>query len=180
MDEEKRLILDIQKNQSRIASDILVRAYYKEIYIYVYRQLNNKEDSMDTTQEIFISMLKSINSYNFEISSFRTWLYTIATNKVIDFRRKFKSISLSIDELEISDSLDNELIYENLDLLEKIENYVSDFDKNTQIIFRMHIYDGRTFKEIGNILDESEGTVKSRFYRLQKKIKEEFKDYERF
>ena len=178
MDEESRLIRKIQKNKSRRAADLLVRKYYQEIYVYVYRQVGNKEDSMDISQEIFIGMLQTIDFFDNKQSSFRTWLYRIATNKVIDFRRKFKPITLSLDELEIEDATDHLKHLEESDLLARIEEYVSSFDDSTQTIFRLHIYDDRTFIEIAGITGLPESSVKSRYYRLQKKIRKEFSDYE--
>ena len=106
MDEDTKTILKIQRHQSKRAADLLVRKYYQEIYAYIYRQISNKADSLDLTQEIFISALQTIIYYDPEKSTFRTWLYRIATNKVIDFRRKYKPVILSVDEIEIEDTPD--------------------------------------------------------------------------
>ena len=69
---ENRLIWRIQKRGSRHSADELIRLYYREIYAYAYKQLGEKEQAMDITQEIFISILKSIMSFNSEKSNFRT------------------------------------------------------------------------------------------------------------
>lgn len=106
MDKDLRLIKKIKKRNSRSAADELIFNYYKEIYIYVYKQTNDKELSMDLTQEIFISMLKTLNTYDKSKASFRTWLYIIFTNKVVDcFKSKSYRYS-TIEEKEIEDSGD--------------------------------------------------------------------------
>lgn len=176
MDEENRLILKIQRYRSKRAADLLVRRYYQEIYVYVYRQTNRKEDALDLTQDIFISALQTIGYYDPAISTFRTWLYRIATNKVIDFRRKYKPVILSMDEIEMQDAIDYTLQFQSSQLLKEIEKYVSRFDDLSQMIFRLHIYDDQSFKEISETSGLSESTVKSKFYRLQKRIREEFRD----
>lgn len=84
MQEELKWIKHIQKRHSRKDAERLIQKYYDEIYIYVYRQTGNKEDSLDLTQEIFIAVLRSISNYQSDKASFRTWLYRIATNKIID------------------------------------------------------------------------------------------------
>lgn len=56
------LIKKIQKKQDRRAADELIRLYYKEIYVYVFKQLSAKETAMDVTQEIFLSMLQTIGN----------------------------------------------------------------------------------------------------------------------
>lgn len=178
MNDDNKLILKIQKRRSRHASDLLVRQYYREIYVYVFRQLGNKDDAMDLTQDIFISVLQTIDYYDQNKSTFRTWLYRISTNKVIDFRRKHKPVILSVDEIEIEDTTDFSLRIQQSQSLKLIDDYVSGFDDRTQMIFRLHIYDDQTFREIAEATDMPEASVKTRFYRLQKHIREEFGDYE--
>lgn len=178
MDDESRLILKVQEKNSKKAADLLVRKYYKEIYVFVYRQVGNKEDSMDLTQEIFISMLKTIVYFDRSKSSFRTWLYRIATNKVIDHRRRYKPQLLSTDEIEIEDTTDYQTKFQQSEMIRRIEEYVCSFDDTSQQVFRLHIYDDRSFREIGESLSLPEATVKTKYYRLQKKIREEFGDNE--
>jgi RNA polymerase sigma-70 factor (ECF subfamily) len=60
----KKWIKLIQKKGDRAAADELVTYYYKEIYGYTYKQTSNKELAMDLTQEIFVNMLQSIQSYD--------------------------------------------------------------------------------------------------------------------
>lgn len=78
------------------AADTLVRTYYDEIYAFVYRQVGDREDAMDLTQESFIAALRSLHTYDAQKSGFRTWLYHIVTYKVIDMRRKRRCVSVSL------------------------------------------------------------------------------------
>ena len=178
--DETGLIRKIQKNASRKAADLLVRKYYQEIYVYVYRQIGNREDAMDLTQEIFISVLSTIRYYDPKKSSFRTWLYRIATNKVIDHRRSNKPIWQSLEDMEpeIADPRDAAVEFQNSQLLSDIEDFVSGADDSSQMIFRLHIYDDATFKDIAEVMNLSENTVKTKYYRLQNQIRKEFGDHE--
>lgn len=163
-------------------ADFLVRLYYDEIYIFVAKQISDSELAYDLTQEIFISMLHSIGSYQEKLSSFRTWLYRIATNKVIDFRRKTAVDTISLEELgeaEIKDyiaKIDYENDIDQAELLQKIECFVSGFQTDVQQIFRLHIYGGQTFQEIAVLTEMPESSVKSKYYRLLKQIRREFYD----
>ena len=163
-------------------ADSLVRLYYDEIYIFVAKQISDSELAYDLTQEIFISMLHSIGSYQEKLSSFRTWLYRIATNKVIDFRRKTAVDTISLEELGEVETKDYiaRIDYENDidqgELLRKIECYVSGFQTDVQQIFRLHIYGGQTFQEIAVLTELPESSVKSKYYRLLKQIRREFYD----
>ena len=174
MDPEIRLIRNIQRRRSRKAADSLVRAYYREIYVYIYRQLGSKEDAMDLTQDIFIAVLQSIDRFDSARGSFRTWLYGIATHKVIDFRRREKPAWLSLDEAEIPDETDPLEMLRDAELIRQIEDYVSGADETAQMIFRLRLFNEKSFREIAEITGLPEATVKTKYYRLQKKIREEF------
>ena len=110
---ERRLIRKIKLFGSSKDADTLVRIYYDEIYYFVVRQINDRDEAYDMTQDIFISMLRSIGSYNEKLASFRTWLYRIAANKVIDFRRRSIRRTVSLDNIYDADTF---LSYINLSL----------------------------------------------------------------
>ncbi len=133
-------------------------------------------DTYDLTQEIFISVLRSIKTYKKEQAAFRTWLYHIATNKVIDYRRKKAPRTIALDEIDIAEGNDFVHQIEQSELLMKIESYVSCFQPIVQQIYRLHIYGDFTFAQIASDLAIPEATVKTHYYRLQKKIRKEFYD----
>lgn len=180
MDKDLRLIKKIKKRNSRSASDELISNYYKEIYIYVFKQTSDKETSMDLTQEIFISMLKSLHSFYENKSSFKTWLYRIATNKVVDYFRsknyKYTTLIETIEDKQIEDIIDFTVNLEHKEDVEKIQAIVNKLSSEYQEIFRLKIFLEATFLEISKILDLSESTVKTKYYSIIKKIKKEFNE----
>lgn len=180
MDRDLRLIKKIKKRNSRSAADELISSYYKEIYIYVFKQTSDKELSMDLTQEIFISMLGSLYSFDEKKAAFRTWLYRIATNKVVDYFRsknyKYSNIVEDIADKEIEDKTDFTLNLELKEDVEKIQRVVNKLSGEYQEIFRLKIFLEATFLEISKILDISESTVKTKYYSIIKKIKKEFNE----
>lgn len=179
---ERKLIRKIKLFGLSKDADTLVRLYYDEIYYFVAKQINDKDTAYDLTQEIFISMLHSISSYQEKLASFRTWLYRIATNKVIDFRRKNIPQTISLEEIANSEDiayveqLDYIKILSQKQLLSQIEYYVSAFRTDIQQIFRLHIYGEQTFHEIAVLIGIPEASVKSKYYRLVKQIRKEFND----
>ncbi|NLP47195.1 MAG: sigma-70 family RNA polymerase sigma factor [Epulopiscium sp.] len=178
MDRDIRLIKKIKKKSDRIAANELISKYYKEIYSYVYKQTVNKELSMDLTQEIFISMLKSINSYDEKKASFKTWLYKIATYKLIDYYRskyyKYNAIAVSMDNFTIYDKEDVEVAIENKEDVERIMNIVNRLDMVGQQVFRLKLFAEYTFLEISNALEIPESTAKTKYYSILKKIRKDF------
>jgi RNA polymerase sigma-70 factor (ECF subfamily) len=180
MDNDKRLIKKIKKKSDKVAANELISIYYKEIYSYVYKQTGDKETSMDLTQEIFISILKSINNYDEKKASFRTWLYKIATNKLIDYYRskyyKYNTIAVSIEDFDIYDKEDIEITIENKEVIEKIINIINRLKVVDQQVFRLKIFADYTFLEISNALEIPESTVKTKYYSILGKIRKDFEE----
>lgn len=177
---DEKLILRILRDNDRIAADELIKRYYDEIYRYAYRQSNHsadsKEEAQDLTQEIFISALRSLPTFNRRKASFRTWLYQVANSRVIDSHRRFSPSEVQIDETEIYDNTDFTLELQNTDLLQKIENHISSLPSGVQRIFRLHLYGDMTFAQIAKVVELPEATVKTKYYRTIKQIKEVFLD----
>lgn len=176
---DEKLIRRVLKSD-RDAADELVGRYYDEIYRYAFRQSinqsNPKNTAQDLTQDIFISVLRSLPTFNPKKAGFRTWLYQVANSRIIDSRRKFQPNEVQIDETDIYIETDLTMDIHNRDLLNRIEENISAQPSDIQRIFRLHLYSDMTFAQIAEIMDLPEATVKTKFYRTIKKIKEVFRD----
>lgn len=178
MEQENKWIRDIRRNGSRQAVERLVERYYDEIYVFVYRQTGHKEDAMDLTQSVFLAVLRALPSYDPKKASFRTWLYRIAANKVIDARRRFRPATTPLEEIELPVQEDFVSQIHDRELLKQIEDYVSGLPAYHQAVFRLRLYGEQSFSEIAAALGQSETAVKSQYYRLLGRIREEFAPYE--
>ena len=182
MDMEQRLIRRIQKDGDRAAADTLVRQYYDEIYRFMRKQTFDGDAALDLTQEVFISVLRSMNRYDAQKGAgFRTWLYKIATDKTVDYfrsRNPRRVEILPIDEVRPIGETDFTLRFEERDFSERVCGFIGALPPNTQKIFRLHIFGGYTFAAIAQQMDMPEGSVKSKYYRLINLLRKEFADYE--
>lgn len=179
LNEEMRMIRKIQKTGDKVSADILIRNYYDEIYRYVYRQTSDKHITMDLTQNIFVSMLQAISNYDNRHAGFRTWLYRIATNKTIDYFRSRtieRKYILNIEDIDIPDETELIQQIEIKDLLSRVQAYVNSLEINLQQIFRLKFFGEYTFIQVALLLSLPESTVKSKYYRLLKILREEFKN----
>lgn len=120
-------------------------------------------------------MLKSIEGFNEEKASFRTWLYKIASNKIIDnYRSAYYKYSTIVDEFDESLVGQENYLEESFEFKERVNEVmeiVNTLNANLQQIFRLKIFGDMTFFEIGALLELSESTVKTRYYTTIKKIK---------
>ena len=69
--------------------DMLYEKYADKIYKFIYLKTSNVEVAQDIVSEVFLSVLDNIDSFNLdENSSFNSWIYRIAYNKIVDFYKK--------------------------------------------------------------------------------------------
>lgn len=174
MSQDLQLIKLIQKKGDRTAANTLISLYYKEIYSYVFKQNGNRELSLDLTQEIFVSMMKSINDFQEKKASFKTWIYKIANNKIVDYyRSKYykQGINLgNIDDLEFKDTLNIEDDFIINQDAKDIMEIINKMEGSIQQIIRLKVFSDMTFNEISKILEIKESTTKTRYYSAIKKI----------
>lgn len=176
---DDRLIRKIKLYRDRKAADELFERYYKEIYAYVFRQCGERELSMDLTQDIFMSVFQGLYSFDSKKSSFRTWLYRIASNKITDYYRskahKSKLLEIPLDELESEIPDDSDLLEQisQKESVRKIMEIISSYELSWIRIFQMKCFEERTFSEIAEILNLPENTVKSRWYAMMKRLRKE-------
>ena len=81
------------------AWEAIVRQYNRRIYNVCYRFAGTAEDAEDLTQEVFIKMYRTLNSYDASKGAFITWVTTIARNLLVDHFRRSKHDRLT-DSLE--------------------------------------------------------------------------------
>ena len=185
---EKRLINKIKRKQDKEAANILLTSYYKELYAYVYIQTSDEELAKDLTQDIFIQVLQKITAFDEHKASFRTWLYKIASNKICDYYRSKAHHSISMEKhIDMMEENPRVLTDENLnleirdlselivkkELVKEIMEIVSNYKYDWQAIFLAKCFQEMTFREIADMLNISENTVKSRFYKMIRQIKSE-------
>lgn len=179
---EKILIKKAQKGKM-YAYEKLILKYEKMVYNVAFKMFYNEQDAYDISQEVFIKVYQSIQTYNFT-SKFSTWLYRITVNTCIDEIRKRKAkATLSIDELyskgeKINDNEFDKRTETPEEIIIKKEsnneiiNLINKLNDNHKTIIILRDINNLSYEEIAYILDCQLGTVKSRLSRARMKLKE--------
>ncbi len=175
MNHEKKWIKKVQRNGDEASANRLVSKYYKEMYAFVYKQTLDAELSLDLTQELFITVLKSIHHYDAQKAAFRTWLYKVASNRLIDYYRsksyRYTTLTEQIEDDSFEDGMDVEVTLEYKEDYERVASLVNDLNVNVQQIVRLKLFGEYTFQEIAELEKLAESTVKSRYYTALKRIR---------
>ena len=150
--------------------------YSKIVYNYLLSLTCNSEIAEELMQETFYNAVKNINKFRNECSM-KTWLCKIAKNKWIDYLKKSNiSSEVSIDEIEEKFILVNSFEEEFSDKENVIDLYkkIHRLDEKTREVIYLRIRADLSFKEIGEIMGETENWARVTFYRAKVKLKEEF------
>jgi len=153
---------------SRIVSD-----YRQMVFTIIFRIVNNREDAEDITQEVFIKVFKSMDSFK-EESEFSTWLYRIAYNTALSEIRKRRMLFASLDD-DFSTLKDEEIDenIENLATEEKIlclEQALKTLPAKDALLITMFYSDNQSIEEISRISNLSQANVKVKLHRIRKKL----------
>lgn len=166
---EEKDIRQYRQKRDRSSAEALVEAHYREIYAFAYRQTGNMDTAMDLTQDIFLAMLQSIHTYDPEKAAFRTWLYRIASNKIVDFFRsgqyRMAQNSIDLDSLVLPAEGTPEEAYMDRQQREQCLQALSELPFQMQQILRLKCFSQQTFREIAQALSLPEGTVKTQYYK---------------
>lgn len=156
------------------AFNIIVNKYELSIFKFVYNMVRNREAAEDITQEVFITIYNKLYLYN-KIYKFSNWIFQVARNKSIDYIRKYKRVyESSIEEYANLSSYNNEIedsaMYEELiSTIVKYINTLSQEDK--QILYLRYNNEEMTFRDISEVLNLTESTVKRRYYKIRENFK---------
>lgn len=171
------LVEAAKKGDQSAYSAIMVR-YREPIYYLVLKMIRNESDAEDLSIEAFEKAFKKLEQYTPQYA-FSTWLFRIATNHCIDFIRKKKLKTTSIDneiddgegsgmtiqvEAEIKDPEEKIIEKQKIDLM---RNYVSQLDEPYQTLVKLRYFDEWSYDEISKKQGIPLGTVKAQLFRAR-------------
>jgi RNA polymerase sigma factor (sigma-70 family) len=170
------------------AFDVLIRKYRERVFGIVYNLTSNREDTADLVQDSFIKAFQSINRFQGQ-SSFFTWLYKIAVNTTLSHLRKNKLRQFFSLEKVQEDGATTEILNQLTDasgadrdaylkeLQEKLNEALQKLSIKHRTVITLFEIDGLSHAEIAEVMDCSEGTVRSRLHYAKQFLQGELSKY---
>jgi RNA polymerase sigma-70 factor (ECF subfamily) len=161
------LVLQAQGGDMK-AYSILIKRWHPKMLSHAYRMTQDPEVAKDITQETWKAITTKLRSLQ-SPQAFKVWVYRIISNKSADWIKARQKERAAIKE--------NDLVApvtepdENID---KIRLALNHLEGDSKLILTMFYVDGHSVKAISEILNLSEGTIKSRLFYSRKKLKEKF------
>lgn len=177
--DEELMQLVVDRNTE--AFRVLYQRYEVAIFNFIFRYTGNIGLAQDLLQETFTRIWFAAHSFNCEKGMFKTWLFTIALNITRNEMTK-KQYSFSYLDITEMNSTEAGLIQpkqeqpdkslESLELQKSIQHALSNLQPFLREIIILKHYQQLKFKEIAQITNTPEGTLKSRFHRAILQLKE--------
>ena len=174
MEPESLLILKLQnpKTKNRAFCELL-DLYQERLYWFIRKIVVSHENANDVLQNTFIKISDGINTFD-KKSTLLTWMFRIAHNEAIRFIQQNKNqSSTSVDDLPRKiEILANDDYFDGEELKMKLHQIVGGLTEKQRQVFQMKYFDDLSFKEVSEILNISENTLKSSYYSAVKIIEE--------
>jgi RNA polymerase sigma factor (sigma-70 family) len=167
----------------------LMSRYKDSIYFMLLKMVNNRDDADDLTIEAFGKAFKNLHQYTPDFA-FSTWLFKIATNNCIDFIRRKRKFTFSIDKNMENDSgqeMQFEIKSPMPDPEEKMirkqkailmRDVVEKLKPRYKRLVELRYFQERSYEEIADELKLPLGTVKAQLFRAREFLYQILKNQE--
>ena len=179
--DEKDLIDKIKKTPEAFSE--LFKLYYQPIFGYIIRRTGDFDDAADIAADTFLKAFRHIHNFRYSGISVKVWLYRIATNEInLYFRNKLRHNSIFdriiTQEKEIfnnylaDDRRELEIEFQKHDQFNLVLKELKTLPLKYQEVIALKYFEGKENKEIVEILNINEGTLKSLLSRGLEKLRQ--------
>jgi RNA polymerase sigma-70 factor, ECF subfamily len=160
--------------EDRTAFGVLYRRYLDRVYSYAFYQLGDHHDAEDATARTFLSALRAIGSFSDEGASFRAWLFRIAHNTVANAhrsraRRRTEPIETMLTDPPAPDA-DPAGLSLRADDARRVRAALAQLPDERRQVVLLRFADDLSAREIGEVLDRSEGAVRVLLHRALREL----------
>lgn len=166
---ENALLKRCRKGDRQALAELLSK-YEKPVYNAAFRIMGNPDDAADVTQVVFLKAFENLDQYNPKYKFF-SWIYRIAINESIN-QNKRSSRQQSLGEQEIADDDRPDHSVEASDLSREIQGSLMVLKDSYRTVVVLRHFSDFSYREISEILQIPEKTVKSRLYSARQLMKQ--------
>ncbi|MGW8123687.1 RNA polymerase sigma factor [Roseivirga echinicomitans] len=173
----KLIDLAVENHDQQAYAELLQR-YRKPVYHMILKMIRNVDDAEDLTIEAFAKAFRNLHKFKKDFT-FSTWLFRIATNNTIDFIRKKRLDTMSLNTSFSDDngeSVNIDVEDRNLNpqeeaikaqKIELVQLFVTKLPAKYQRLVRLRYFDELSYDEIAKELNAPLGTVKAQLHRAR-------------
>jgi RNA polymerase sigma-70 factor (ECF subfamily) len=181
---ESNIMAEVAKGDLSAFRKIVDR-YRKPLLNYIQRYTGDKAAAEDIGQEVFLRIFKTAKEYQ-TLSSFKTWLFKIATNLCLNELRDNKIHRNTIDIFELNEAGFVALSSESLSPLRELETHelsstlkaaIKNLPEKQRVALLLHKYSGFSYGEISQMMGCSTSAVESLIHRARHSLRKQLRSY---
>lgn len=189
MDLEDQTLITSAQGGDMQAFERLVHRYDKRVLSIALSYVNDPDEAKDIYQEVFVRVYRALPKFQFR-SRFSTWLYRIATNVCLTHQTRQRTHTMvSIDEepeddtggkYPFVDTLADETQTDehaiNTEIATHIHAAMDALSPQQRMVFTLRHYEGYKLREIAELMDCAEGTIKKYLFTATERMRARLKD----
>ena len=171
MDDNKRIIEAMRKSPES-GFHLLMAKYGEPVYWHIRRILVRHEDAEDAAQETFVRIFRSFRQYHTD-SSFKAWIYRIATNealRILDKRQRMETVPIEDVQSGIILMEQPDYIDMNDKIAIKFQEAIGRLPSKQKLSFSLRYYDDMTYEEIATVTGSTAASAKANYHVAKEKI----------
>lgn len=165
---EDKILYEEFLNGNKKAFDELIVKYKSNLIYFITRYVKNLEVAEDIFQDVILYVLENKEKYNSKYS-FKTYLYTIAKSRAINYLNKSKR-TVELDDDIKEEKLLEEIVCSN-ERKDKIYKVLNKLPKDYQLVIYLTKIEGLSYKETAKIMDKTEKQIKALAHNSKTKLK---------
>lgn len=172
-DEQQIIQLLSDATTQRKGFELLVRGYSEQLYWIIRKIVIEHDDANDVLQNTFLKAWNGLDSFHGD-SKISTWLSRIAINESLDFLRRRKQPTVSVEEVSVS-RLTADEYFDGSEVEAMLQEAIATLPDVQRTVFLLRYFDEMKYSDISQMLNTSEGALKASYHIAVKKITEFFK-----
>lgn len=191
MEKSDEQLVEEAREGDREAFRELFERYQRKVMTIVVGMVGNPEDALEIVQDTFVKAYENLSGFKGE-SSFYTWLFRIAVNRAIDFRRHrrrnpttgleeefgFPDSDQPYDDFlgDTEERTDPVRLAQAHEIGSRVAEAIAELTPDHRAVILLREVEGLSYEEISRVMQCSKGTVMSRLHYARKKLQRKLKD----
>lgn len=181
MEPEDHVLVEQTLAGEERAFEILLRRHQDRVYTLVRHMVRNPDDAAEITQDAFVKAFRALPRFDPQYT-FKAWISKIASNLAIDFIRRKRLPTVSLDQplelghgeikRDLPDAGDSAVeITEGMETEAIMENALQSLTPAHRQVLLLLYREQRSYEEISDMLEEPLGTIKARIHRAREALR---------
>jgi len=166
MEQDDTQLVAAYKAGDKASFDRLYERYVKKIFDYVWYRTFNQNLAEDLTSTVFMKVLDNISGFDPLRGSFKTWIYRITANSLIDYYRTRKIVDPIEAASNVAGTSDPAGDTDLSILSDYARNILKSLPKESRDLVVMRLWDDLSYRDIATLTGKTEAALKMQFSRI--------------